>query len=212
MKLSVLLFPVMLILSSCSSPPKPPRVDESRKHRVNATALVELQVCKGELQNSRILATEKSRDVQATRAAFFKLAALHQAQATRQASAEDTRSTVYTILFPFGSTRVDLPPAQAERLIGEARSAPLILLSGRTDGASENPAESRIARQRSEAVQSFLQAAGVAPARIRATWQPIGDHAGENITADGRSLNRRVEIEIYRFAPRTGTLAEADPS
>ena len=101
-------------------------------------------------------------------------------------------------------------PEQAERLIGEARSAPLILLSGRTDGATENPADSRIARQRSEAVQSFLQAAGVEPARIRATWQPVGDLAGENTSAGGRTLNRRVEIEIYRFAPRAGTLADSD--
>ncbi|MDQ2736054.1 MAG: OmpA family protein, partial [Pseudomonadota bacterium] len=62
MKLPVLLIPMLLTLSSCSSPPKPPRVDESHKHPVNAAASVELQVCKGELQNSRILATEKSRD------------------------------------------------------------------------------------------------------------------------------------------------------
>ena len=212
MKLPILLIPTLLTLSSCGSPPRPPRADESHKHSVNATASVELQVCSGELQNSRILVTEKSRDAQATRAAFFKLAALRQARPARQLSVEDARSTVYTILFPFGSTRVDLPPAQVERLIGEARSAPLILLSGRTDGTRESPAESRIARQRSETIQSFLEAAGVAPSRIRATWQPVGDHAAENSSAGGRALNRRVEIEIYRSAPKAATLVETDPS
>ena len=212
MKLLPLLIPTLLTLSSCSSPPKPPSVDESHKRPVNASTSVDLQVCKGELQNSRILATEKAHDAKSTRAAFFKLAALHQPQTARKPSAENPRSTIYTILFPFGSTRVDLPPAQAERLIGEARIAPLILLSGRTDGASENPADSRIARQRSEAVQSFLQAAGVAPARIRTTWQPVGDQAAENASVGGRALNRRVEIEIYRFAPKVATLADSDPS
>lgn len=212
MKLVPYLVPILLMLSSCSSPPKPPGVDESHKRPVNASALVELQVCKGDLQNSHILATEKSRDAESTRAAFFKLAALHKAEPARKPSADDARSTVYTILFPFGSTRVDLPPAQGERLIGEARGAPLILLSGRTDGASENPAESRIARERSEAVRSYLLAAGVAPSHIRATWQPVGDHAAENTSAGGRALNRRVEIEVYRFAPKVATLAESDPS
>ena len=211
MKLSTLLIPTLLTLASCSSPPKPPSVDESHKRPANATASVELQVCKSDLHNTQILAAEKSRDAESTRAAFFKLAALQQAQPVLQTSPE-TRSTVYAILFPFGGTRVDLPSGQAEQLIREARTAPLILLSGRTDGANENPAESRIARERSEAVRTYLVIAGVAPARIRATWQPVGDHAAENTSVGGRALNRRVEIEIYRFVPRIATLDQATPS
>ena len=211
MKPSTLLIPTLLTLASCSTPPKPPSVDESHKRPANATASVELQACKSDLHNTRILATEKSRDAESTRAAFFKLAALREAQQP-QPSSEDSRNTVYTIPFPFGGTRVDLTSAQAEQLVREARTAPLILLSGRTDGANENPAESRIARERSKAVRTYLVAAGVAPARIRATWQPVGDHAAENTSVGGRALNRRVEIEIYRFAPRLAALDQDTPS
>lgn len=210
MKLAVLFVPILLTVGSCSSPPKPPSVDESQKRPANVAASLELQTCKGDLRNTRILATEKSRDAESSRAAFLKLAALRQPQ--QQPLPGDTRSTIYTILFPFGGTRVDLPSAQAERLFREARTAPLILLSGRTDGANQNPAESRIARERSEAVRSYLLAAGVAPARIRATWQPVGDHAAENTSDGGRALNRRVEIEVYRLAPRIATLDQADLS
>ncbi len=207
-----LLIPALLILGSCSSPHKPPTVDESQRRPANAAAAVELQACKGDLQNSRILVTEKSRAAESARASFDKLAALRQSRPATEPRANDTRSTVYTILFPFGSTKVDLAPAQAEQLGREAQFAPLILLSGRTDGTHESAAEGRIARERAEAVRSYLVAAGVSPARIRTTWQPIGDHAAANTLAGGRALNRRVEIEIYRLAPRIAQLAVVDPS
>jgi outer membrane protein OmpA-like peptidoglycan-associated protein len=50
-------------------------------------------------------------------------------------------------------------------------------------------------------VRDYLVAAGVDPARIRATYQPAGDHVAENASASGRGLNRRVEIELYRALP-----------
>ena len=54
---------------------------------------------------------------------------------------------------------------------------------------------------RANAVRAYLIAAGVDPARIRATHQPSGDHLADNRSPQGRNLNRRVEIEIYRAVP-----------
>jgi outer membrane protein OmpA-like peptidoglycan-associated protein len=209
MKPVATLMPVLLALCSCSSPPKPPTVDESRRHPVNVGTAVQLQGCKSDLQSTRILATEMSRNVQTAHAAFDKLAAQQKAVLSSLPRVDDVRSTVYTILFPFGGTKIELTPAQGEQLAREAQAAPLILLSGRTDGASESPAESRIARERTDAVRALLLNSGVPPAHIRATWQPVGDQAAENNSARGRALNRRVEIEIYRLAPRIAQLAEA---
>jgi outer membrane protein OmpA-like peptidoglycan-associated protein len=76
-----------------------------------------------------------------------------------------------------------------------------VLLRGRTDGAIDTLAEGRIARDRAAAVRDYLVAAGVDPARIRATYQPVGDHVADNDSASGRDLNRRVEIELYRALP-----------
>jgi outer membrane protein OmpA-like peptidoglycan-associated protein len=50
-------------------------------------------------------------------------------------------------------------------------------------------------------VRDYLVAAGVDPARIRATYQPAGDHVADNASAGGRGLNRRVEVELYRALP-----------
>jgi len=94
-----------------------------------------------------------------------------------------------------------IPAAMTALLIEEAKTAPMVLLRGRTDGTTDAPAESRIARDRATAVRDYLVAAGVDPARVRATYQPAGDHVAHNASAEGRSLNRRVEIELYRALP-----------
>ena len=58
--------PWLLVLASCSSPPQPPTVDESRKRPVNSQMAVELQVCRNDLQNTRLLATESGRLAETT--------------------------------------------------------------------------------------------------------------------------------------------------
>lgn len=197
------LVPWLLLLASCSSPPKPPTVDESQKRPVNSQMAVELQVCKNDLQNTRLLATESGRLAETTTATLANLAARKQILAAVQGPAgqQTQANSIFTVRFEFASTRVVIPPDIAVTLIEDAKAAPLVLLRGRTDGTSDVPAESRIARDRAAAVRDYLVAAGVDPARIRATYQPAGDHVADNASTGGRSLNRRVEIELYRALP-----------
>ena len=197
--------PWLFALASCSSPPKPPTVDESQKRPVNSQMAVELQVCKNDLQNTRLLATESGRLVETTSATLANLAARQQILAAMQGPTgqQPQANSVFTVRFEFGSTRVVIPTDVAATLVEDAKASPLVLLRGRTDGASDAPAESRIARDRAAAVRDYLVAAGVDPARIRATYQPAGDHVADNASAGGRNLNRRVEIELYRALPVT---------
>ena len=197
------LIPWLLLLSSCASPPKPPTVDESSKRPANSAMAVELQVCKSDLQNTRILATESGRLAESNAATLERLAARQQALAAMQVPAFSIppSNSVFTVRFDFGSTRVVVPADAASALIEDARSAPLVLLRGRTDGATDAPAESRIARERANAVRDYLVGAGVDPARIKATYQPAGDHAADNSSPSGKGMNRRVEIEVYRALP-----------
>lgn len=197
------LIPWLLLLASCSSPPKPPTVDESQKRPVNSQMAVDLQVCKNDLQNTRLLAAESGRLAESTTATLANLAARQQIIAAMQAPADKPpqANSVFTVRFDFGSTRVAIPTDIATPLIADAKAAPLVLLRGRTDGASDALVESRIARERAAAVRDYLVAAGVDPARIRATYQPVGDHVADNGSDSGRSLNRRVEIELYRVLP-----------
>ena len=139
--------PWLLVLASCSSPPKPPTVDESLKRPLNSQMAVELQVCKNDLQNTRILATESSRIAETTAATLSNLAARQQLLAAMQVptSQQVKANSVFTVRFEFGSTRVAIPPDINAALVEDAKASPLILLRGRTDGTSDAPAESRIA-------------------------------------------------------------------
>jgi outer membrane protein OmpA-like peptidoglycan-associated protein len=188
-----------LLLGACSSPPKPPTVDETQKRPANAQMAVELQVCKNDLQNTRILATESGRLAETTAATLAHLAARQQLMAKLRERA--VANSVHTVHFAFNSTRVGISADVAAPLLAEAKAAPLVLLRGRTDGSSDSPAESHIAQARASAVRDYLIASGVEPSRIRTTHQPSGDHVADNRSTQGRNLNRRVEIEVYRALP-----------
>jgi len=206
--------PWLFALASCSSPPKPPTVDESQKRPVNSQMAVELQVCKNDLQNTRLLATESGRLAETTAATLANLAARQQILAAMQGPTgrQPQANSVFTVRFDFGSTRVVIPTDVAATLVEDAKASPLVLLRGRTDGTSDAPAEGRIARDRAAAVRDYLVAAGVDPARIRATYQPAGDHVADNASVGGRNLNRRVEIELYRALPvKLSATAVAQP-
>ena len=207
MRSALPLIPMLLVLGSCGSPPKPPTVDESLKRPVNSAMAVELQVCKSDLQNTRIIAAESGRLAETAAATLDRVSARQQV-IVAMASAPQANS-VFTIRFDFGSTRVVVPVDAASALIDNARAAPLVLLRGRTDGAIDSAAESRIARERSAAVRDYLVGAGVDPARIRATYQPVGDFAADNSSPSGRGMNRRVEIEVYRSLPVAMSTAPA---
>ena len=203
MRQTIPLIPWLLVLASCSSPPKPPTVDDSQKRPVNSQMAVELQVCKNDLQNTRLMATESGRVAETTAATLANLAARQQILAAMQGPTgqQPKANSVFTVRFDFGSTRVVIPTDVAATLVEDAKASPMVMLRGRTDGTSDAPAESRIAQDRAAAVRDYLVAAGVDPARIRATYQPAGDHVADNVSAGGRVLNRRVEIELYRALP-----------
>jgi outer membrane protein OmpA-like peptidoglycan-associated protein len=198
-----------LTLVACSSPPKPPTVDESQKRPANAQMAVELQVCKNDLQNTRILATESSRLAETTAATLAHMAARQQLLASIQEKA--AANSLRIVHFAFNSTQVSIPTAEASALVEEAKVAPLVLLRGRTDGTADSSAESRIAQARANAVRDYLVASGVDPTRIRTTHQPSGDHLADNRNPQGRNLNRRVEIEVYRTLPISQQTAQQKP-
>ena len=214
--LASLLAPILAaltLLTSCSSPPKPPTVDESRRRPANSVASVELQACKSDLHNTRQLAAESGRLADSTAAALSSLAARqrHLSELQQSSRQPEAGNAVFHVRFEFGSTRIDIAPDAAQALMAGARGAPLVWLRGRTDGTSDSPTESRIARERAAAVRDYLVAGGIDASRIRTTYQPSGDHVADNADGGGRALNRRVEIEIYRAPPVALSTSPAAP-
>ena len=200
------LMPMLLVLGSCSAPPKPPTVDELSKRPANSAMAVDLQVCRSDLRNTRILAAESGRLAETATATLARVSAQQQAIAAARAvmpaiaPTAPLANSVFTVHFGFGSTRIH-PEEIDSGLVESARGAPLVLLRGRTDGTTDSAAESRIARERAAAVRDYLVGAGTDPARIRTTYQAAGDHAADNTSPAGHRMNRRVEIEVYRALP-----------
>ena len=204
-----------LLLTSCSSPPKPPSVDESTKRPVNARAAVDLKACQGDLSRATILVSEMARAGVVTKALIkaLPLPGPVVAGATDSAtahSAEDaTGNLVAVVPFGMGSAIWSIEKADAAALVRRAKDAAVIMIRGRTDAAGDSLQETALARRRAEAAAEFLQQAGVSRDKLRLTWQGAGDPVAGLRPAE-RSQSRRVEIEFYTAAPvlvslRSGT-------
>jgi outer membrane protein OmpA-like peptidoglycan-associated protein len=203
----------MLMLASCASPPVPPAVDPSTRRPANPPLAAELQGCRNELHNTRLLSDEADR---LAASALQTLQRWARQQAVARASPASAASTpanaansVYELYFEYGRSNLNLSVDGAQVLLIEARKAPLIVIRGRTDGTADTSAEAHIARARALAARDFLVAAGIDGSRVHTTYQPSGDHVADNATRAGRSLNRRVEIELYRALPVSAPLASA---
>ena len=191
-----------LLLTSCSSPPKPPSVDESTKRPVNARAAVDLKACQGDLSRATILVSEMARaGVVAT---SLNKALLQPAAAMASVPASEAADTggnlVAVVPFRMGSAAWSIEAADAAALVHRAKDAAVIMIRGRTDATGDSLQETALARRRAEAAAEFLHQAGVSKDKLRLTWQGAGDPIAGLRPAD-RSQSRRVEIEFYAAAP-----------
>jgi len=200
-----------LLLAACSSPPKPPSVDESTKRPVNAQASVDLKTCQGDLSRATILVSEMAR---AGAMATTLTKALPQQSVdkestekpgatdstTAHAAADPAGNRVAVVPFGIGSAAWSVDPADAAALVRRAKGAAVILIRGRTDATRDSLQETALARRRAEAAAEFLQLAGVSKDKLRLTWQGAGDPV-TGLRPEERGQSRRVEIEFYSAAP-----------
>ena len=191
-----------LLLTSCSTPPKPPSVDESTKRPVNARAAVDLKACQGNLSRATILVSEMARPgivaSSVNKALSQSGAAIGSVPATEAADAAG--NLVAVVPFGMGSAAWSVERADAAALVRRAKDAAVIMIRGRTDATGDSLQETALARRRAEAAAEFLHLAGVPKDKVRLTWQGAGDPLAGLRPAD-RSQSRRVEIEFYMAAP-----------
>ena len=191
-----------LLLTSCSTPPKPPSVDESTKRPVNARAAVDLKACQGDLSRATILVSEMARAGVVATALNKAVPQPGAAMASVPASeAADTAGNLVAVVpFGMGSAAWSIEAADAAALVRRAKKAAVIMIRGRTDATGDSMQETALARRRAEAAAEFLQQAGVSKDKLRLTWQGAGDPLA-GLRPTDRSQSRRVEIEFYAAAP-----------
>jgi len=72
-----------------------------------------------------------------------------------------------------------------------------ILLEGHTDSTGSEEHNLDLSRKRAQSVSNFLAVQQVSPTRFTIMGYGESQPIAENATAEGRALNRRVEIAIY---------------
>ena len=200
-----------LLLTSCSSPPKPPSVDESTRRPVNARAAVDLKACQGDLSRSTILVSEMARAgavATARNKAPPQTAAAMAGSPAAAAAAHPSGNLVAVVTFGMGSATWSVEQVDAAALVRHAGEAAVIMIRGRTDATGDSLQETALARRRAEAAAAFLEQAGVSRDKLRLTWQGAGDPVA-GLRPSERGQSRRVEIEFYTAAPMIVSLRSA---
>ena len=93
--------------------------------------------------------------------------------------------------------------AKLDDLVGKVKdiSLEVIIAVGHTDSVGSDAYNQKLSVARSEAVKAYLVTKGIEKNRVytegKGEKQPVAD----NKTADGRTKNRRVEIEVVGTRP-----------
>jgi outer membrane protein OmpA-like peptidoglycan-associated protein len=103
---------------------------------------------------------------------------------------------LFTVTHATAQTAFRVPPAMKDALLEASRASERIEVRGRTDANTPNLVDRDIALHRAMRAYAFLVRNGVAPERIKVTFESAGHFAVDNSTAEGRARNRRVEVEV----------------
>ncbi len=72
-----------------------------------------------------------------------------------------------------------------------------VSILGHTDATGSDPYNQALSQRRASSAAEYLRTMGVAPGRISTRGLGESDPVASNDTAEGRQLNRRVEVVIY---------------
>jgi outer membrane protein OmpA-like peptidoglycan-associated protein len=168
-------------LTACSSPPKPPTVDGSNREGINSPQVAENLALRLQLEQAQ--QRLKQRPV-----APVPLKAIAPAPASR----------TITVTFPYNDTHFRPSGYQLAELMPLVGKAKRVEIRGRTDAKTPSDADAKIAMQRAMSAQRYLISQGVPASMISINYVSAGDYVSDNETSIGRSLNRRVDIEVFR--------------
>ncbi len=107
-----------------------------------------------------------------------------------------------TVLFAFGSADIapDFYPLLGLGLtLMQMQDTVTIEVYGHTDSVGDAETNLALSQARVDAVKAFYMSQGIDPSRVVVEGRGESDPVADNDTADGRQLNRRVEIVVNGF-------------
>ena len=124
----------------------------------------------------------------------------------RETAEQDALFREFKLVVPFDYNANDLPPEILPKLDGLAafmqrKLDAEIVIRGYTDALGSADYNRNLSAFRANVVKSYLVGKGVSPSRMRTMGMGGADPRLPNATSEGRSGNRRVEIELVARKP-----------
>lgn len=123
------------------------------------------------------------------------------AAALEQSIAQTGTATIYGIHFDTGSSKLradSLPALQAVLALIDSRAGSNWVISGHTDNQGSDNLNIPLSKARAASVITWLTAHGVAADRLEPQGFGATRPVADNTTANGRFLNRRVEVALAK--------------
>ncbi len=76
-----------------------------------------------------------------------------------------------------------------------------VIINGYTDSVGDDSYNRELSKSRAEIVKNFFVGRGISPSRIKTFGLGQNNPIGSNKTSEGRTLNRRVEIQLNTIKP-----------
>ncbi len=179
--------------------PKIKAEEMAKQEAARLAALAEEQ----KRRDAQKAAEEKAERERLAEIERLKLERERQALAQQKEQEIKRALTMATKLVQFNSGSAVLKEASYESLDGLAailRENPEIRLkvSGYTDSSGNATRNLELSKDRAGAVKTYLVSKGIAESRIISEGYGIADPIADNATPEGRTLNRRVEMEVMK--------------
>ena len=174
------------------------KIEKEELAKIEAARLEALRVEKAK-QEAEAAAAERRRMEEIERAKMKELErlALEKERAIKKALSLATES----VAFNSGSANLKEESFESLNQVVELlKSNPelRLKLSGYTDNSGNAQSNLALSKQRAAAVKAYLVSQDVAADRLEAEGYGIANPRADNSTAEGRALNRRVELSIIK--------------
>lgn len=104
--------------------------------------------------------------------------------------------------FPVGSTTIDTASLPTLNLVADlltSRQTLFVVVIGHTDDSGDETLNAQVASERAQAVVDYLVSRGVVPGQLVVASAGEDAPIQSNDTAEGRSSNRRTELQLKNF-------------
>ncbi len=153
-----------------------------------------------DIPDNRVIVSTKGMDCDSARMNINDISASF-SKKIRSANIKETKDKTL-IYFPFNSTQ-KLNNSEVESYLNDVATRVIaskeqIVLTGHTDNVGSDESNLALGQSRADIVKNYLIQKGVAADKISSTSKGESSPIADNTTEDGRTKNRRTELQIIK--------------